>query len=89
MGLQLLRLSGPGERRQRAIARFPGKVSAQAHGYRVGQIWKGVREVSWQAFVMKNCHHFTGWPPDFRAGNCGPLLMIANGRYRLWAGACW
>jgi len=38
---------------------------------------------------MKNCHHFTGWPPDFRAGNCGLLRVIANGSYRLQAGVCW
>ena len=54
------------------------EASAQAQEYRGGRIWKGVREVSWQAFVMKNCHYFTGRPPGFRAGKCGLLRVIAN-----------
>jgi len=45
--------------------------------------------VSWQAFVMKNCHHFTGRSPEFRAGNYGPLRAVANKGECFPKVACW
>jgi len=89
MSSPALRLYVPGECRRQATARFPDKGIGQAHGYRGWRIWSDVRDVTWQAFVMKNCHHFTGKPQEFRAGNYGPLRAVANKGECLPKVACW